>query len=180
MIAMRQSTLATGGFDAHGKTTRKAAFVARMDKLMPWDALLALIEPHYTKAGNGRPPRSMSSMLRMYCIANWFNLADEACEDALYDIEAFRDFCSVDLGREGVPDATTLLHFRRLLETHKLGEAIFTKVGELLLANGLKLCGGTIVDATSQSPRPVPPKTRTKRATQKCTRLKKAINGTLA
>ena len=66
MIAMRQSTLATGGFDARGNTTRKAAFVARMDKLMPWDALLALIEPHYTKAGNGRPPRSMSSMLRMY------------------------------------------------------------------------------------------------------------------
>lgn len=116
----------------------------------------------------------------MYCIANWFNLADEACEDALYDIEAFRDFCGVDLGREGVPDATTLLHFRRLLETHKLGEAIFAKVGELLLANGLKLCGGTIVDATSQSPRPVPPKTKTKRATQKCTRPKKVTNGTLA
>ena len=148
MTAMRQTTLATGGFDAHAKTTRKAAFVARMDKLMPWEALLALIEPHYPKAGNGRPPRSMSSMLRMYCIANWFNLADEACEDALYDIEAFREFCGVDLGREGVPDATTLLHFRRLLETHKLGEAIFAKVGELLLANGLKLCGGTIVDAT--------------------------------
>ena len=148
MIAMRQSTLATAAFDAHAKTTRKAAFVARMDKLLPWAALLALIEPHYPKAGNGRPPRSMSSMLRMYCIANWFNLADEACEDALYDIEAFRDFCGVDLDREGVPDATTLLHFRRLLETHNLGEAIFAKVGELLLANGLKLCGGTIVDAT--------------------------------
>ena len=154
MIAMRQSTLASGGFDAHAKTTRKAAFVARMDKLMPWPALVALIEPHYPKAGNGRPPRSMSSMLRMYCIANWFNLANEACEDALYDIEAFRDFCGVDLGREGVPDATTLLNFgktpspRRLLETHKLGEAIFAKVSERLLSNGLKLCGGTIVDAT--------------------------------
>ena len=80
--------------------------------------------------------------------------ADEACEDALYDIEAFREFCGVDLGREGVPDATTVLNFgktpspRRLLETHKLGEAIFAKVGELLLSNGLKLCGGTIVDAT--------------------------------
>ena len=89
--------MASGGFDAHAKTTRKAAFVARMDKLMPWPALVALIEPHYPKAGNGRPPRSMSSMLRMYCIANWFNLANEACEDALYDIEAFRDFCGVDM-----------------------------------------------------------------------------------
>jgi transposase, IS5 family len=113
------------------KTTRKAAFVARMDKLMPWSALLALIEPYYPKAGNGRPPRPMSSMLPTYCVANWFNLADEACE--------------------GVPGATTLLHFRRLLEKHKLGEAIFAKVGELLLSNGLKLCGGTIIAAPSST-----------------------------
>ena len=145
---MTQSTLATGGFDAHSKTTRKAAFLARMDKLMPWAAVEDLIQPHYPKAGNGRPPRSLATMVRMYCLANWFNLADEACEDALYDIAAFRDFCQVDLGREGVPDATTLLNFRHLLEKHQLGAAIFAKVGELLLANGLKLCGGTIVDAT--------------------------------
>ena len=145
---MTQSTLAVGGFDAHSKTTRKASFLARMDKLMPWAALASLIEPHYPKAGNGRPPRALSTMLRMYCVASWFNLADEACEDALYDIAAFRDFCNVDLGRQGVPDATTLLNFRHLLEKHNLGAAIFAKVGELLLANGLKLCGGTIVDAT--------------------------------
>ena len=79
-------------------------------------------------------------MLRMYCVASWFNLADEACEDALYDIAAFRDFCNVDLGRQGVPDPTTLLNFRHLLEKHNLGAAIFAKVGELLLANGLKRC----------------------------------------
>ena len=145
---MPQSTLAAGGFDAHSKTTRKAAFLEGMDKLMPWTALIGLIEPHYPKAGNGRPPRALATMLRMYCVANWFNLADEVCEDALYDITAFRDLCRVDLGREGVPDATTLLYFRHLLEKHKLGAAIFAKVGELLLANGLKLCGGTIVDAT--------------------------------
>jgi transposase, IS5 family len=145
---MTQSTLAAGGFDAHGKTTRKAAFVARMDKLVPWQALEDLIQPHYPKAGNGRPPRALATMLRMYCLANWFNLADEACEDALYDIAAFREFCQVDLGREGVPDATTLLHFRHLLEKQDLGAAIFAKVAELLLAHGLKLCGGTIVDAT--------------------------------
>ena len=145
---MTQSTLATGGFDAHSKTTRKAAFLARMDKLMPWTALQELIEPRYPRAGNGRPPRALSTMLRMYCVASWFNLTDEACEDALYDIIAFRDFCRVDLGRVGVPDATTLLNFRHLLEKHDLGSAIFAKVGELLQANGLKLCGGTIVDAT--------------------------------
>ena len=147
---------------------------------MPWAAMHLLIEPHYPTAGNGRLPRSMQTMLRMYCIANWFNLADEACEDALYDIAAFRDFCRVDLGREGVPDATTLLHFRHLLEAHHLGAVIFAKVGELLLANGLKLCGGTIVDATIQSLHPAPPKIQTKLVIPKYTRPTKPGNDTLA
>jgi IS5 family transposase len=84
----------------------------------------------------------------MYLLAIWFNLADEACEDALYDIPVFREFCRVDLGRERVPDATTLLNFRHLLEKHEIGLALFAKVGELLLDGGLKLSGGTIVDAT--------------------------------
>jgi transposase, IS5 family len=145
---MTQSTLSVGGFDTHSKVTRKAAFLARMDKLVPWVCLEELIEPHYPKAGNGRPPRDLSTMLRMYCVANWFNLADEACEDAMYDIVAFRQFCRIDLGRQGVPDATTLLNFRHLLEKHELGAAIFARVGELLIASGLKLSGGTIVDAT--------------------------------
>ena len=147
---------------------------------MPWAALVGLIEPHYSKAGNGRPPRALSTMLRMYCVASWFNLADEACEDALYDIAAFRDFCNVDLGRQGVPDATTLLNFRHLLEKHNLGAAIFAKVGELLQANGLKLCGGTIVDATIQLQRRVPPRIRTTRETQRCTKPLRRGNGTLA
>jgi IS5 family transposase len=84
----------------------------------------------------------------MYCIANWFNLADVACEEALYDIPAFRDFCGFDLGDERIADGSTLGLFRKLLETHELGAAIFAKVGELLQANGLRLSGGTIVDAT--------------------------------
>lgn len=145
---MRQITLATNGFEKHRKQTRKAEFLSRMDKLVPWAELCAVIEPFYPKAGNGRPPIGLERILRMYFIANWFNLADEACEDALYDIAAFRDFCRIDLGREGVPDATSLLNFRHLLEEHKLGAAMFAKVGELLQANGLRLSGGTIVDAT--------------------------------
>src|SRR6266849_123708 len=145
---MKQMTLATRGFEKHGRSTRKAEFLARMDGLMPWAEFSTLIEPHYPKAGNGRPPRGLERMLRMYCIANWFNLADEACEEALYDTPVFREFCGVDLGREGVPDATTLLGFRHLLEAHDLGTAMFAKVGELLLANGMRLSGGTIVDAT--------------------------------
>jgi IS5 family transposase len=139
---------AAKGFEVHGRATRKAEFLARMETLVPWAQFCGLIEPHYPKAGNGRPPVGLERMLRMYLIANWFNLADEACEDALYDIPAFREFCRIDLGRERVPDATTLLKFRHLLEQHQIGTALFTKVGELLQANGMKLSGGTIVDAT--------------------------------
>ena len=136
------------GFEKHNRATRKAEFLARMESLMPWAEFCVLIEPHYPKVGNGRPPVGLERMLRMYCIANWFNLSDLACEDALYDVPVFREFCHIDLGRERVPDATTLLHFRHLLEANHLGAALFAKVGELLLANGMKLSGGTIVDAT--------------------------------
>jgi IS5 family transposase len=145
---MTQMTLAVNGFEAYRKTTRKAEFLSRMDTLVPWDEFCSVIEPYYPKVGNGRRPVGLERMLRMYFIANWFNLADEACEDALYDVEAFRNFCRIDLGCERVPDATTLLNFRHLLEQHELGAALFAKVGELLLGNGLKLSGGTIVDAT--------------------------------
>lgn len=145
---MSQMTLAINRFEAYRKTTRKAEFLSRMDTLVPWSEFCAVIEPYYPKAGNGRRPIGLERMLRMYFIANWFNLADEACEDALYDISAFRDFCRIDLGNERVPDATSLLNFRHLLEQHDLGAALFAKVGELLLSNGMKLSGGTIVDAT--------------------------------
>jgi len=141
-------TLAVNGFEVYRKATRKEEFLSRMDALVPWAEFCSVIEPHYPKAGNGRRPVGLERMLRMYFIANWFNLADEACEDALYDVEAFRNFCRIDLGRERVPDATTLLNFRHLLEQNELGAALFAKVGELLLGSGLKLSGGTIVDAT--------------------------------
>ena len=101
---MKQMTLATAkGFEVHGRATRKAEFLARMEALVPWSHFCAVIEPHYPKAGNGRPPVGLERMLRMYLVANWFNLGDEACEDALYDIPAFRDFCRIDLGRERAP-----------------------------------------------------------------------------
>lgn len=145
---MKQMSMATTGFEKHGRPTRKAEFLAEMERLMPWSALCALIEPHYPKGGNGRPPVGLERMLRMYCIANWFNLADQACEEALYDTPIFRDFCGFDLGNERIADGSTLGLFRNLLEQHDLGKAIFAKVGELLLANGLRLSGGTIVDAT--------------------------------
>jgi IS5 family transposase len=146
---MRQQTFATvEGFEKHRRKTRKGEFLERMEALVLWAEFCELIEPYYPKAGNGRPPVGLERMLRMYFLANWFNLADEACEEALYDIALFREFCRIDLGKERVPDATTLLHFRHLLEVHDLGVALFARVGELLAANGVKLSGGTIVDAT--------------------------------
>jgi transposase, IS5 family len=128
-----------------------------MNTLMPWAELCAVIEPHYPKRGNGRPPIGLERMLRIHFIQHWFNLADLACEEALspkgtscgaYDSAGLRRFVGIDLGCEGVPDATTLLKFRRLLETHKLGEQLFAEVGRVLQASGMKLKSGTIVDAT--------------------------------
>jgi IS5 family transposase len=119
-----------------------------MNEIVPWQALCEVIEPHYPKAGNGRPPVGLERMLRMYFVQHWFNLADEACEEALLDSTALRRFVGIDLGTERVPDGTTLLRFRRLLEKHKLGEQLFATVGQVLQAQGLKVGTGTIVDAT--------------------------------
>ena len=94
---MKQMTFAGAkGFEVHGRATRKAEFLARMDALVPWAEFCALIEPHYPRAGNGRPPVGIERMLRMYLLANWFNLSDAACEDALYDMPAFREFCRIE------------------------------------------------------------------------------------
>jgi IS5 family transposase len=120
------------------RTTRKVAFLERMERLVPWSEFCGLIEPDYPKAGNGRPPVGLERMLRMYFLANGFNLADEACEEALYDTSLFREFCRIDLGTERGPDATTLLGFRHFVEAHELGAALLAKVGELLQAMG---CG---------------------------------------
>ena len=152
-VKMKQQTLAMAadqgdGFEPYRKPTKRDAFLATMEQIVPWQALCSVIEPHYPKAGNGRPPIGLERMLRMYFVQHWFNLADEACEEALLDSTALRRFVGIDLGRERVPDGTTLLKFRRLLEQHKLGEALFAKVGEVLQARGLKVGTGTIVDAT--------------------------------
>jgi IS5 family transposase len=145
---MKQMTLSAGGFDRYGKTTRRAAFLAEMDRVVPWSALCALIEPVYPKAGNGRPPIGLERMLRIYFLQNWFNLSDPAVEEALYDSLSMRNFVGVDLGREGAPDETTVCKFRHLLEAHDLGKQLFEEVGRHLQANGMKLSTGTIVDAT--------------------------------
>ena len=130
------------------RRTRREQFLQQMYKILPWSQMLGLIEPHYPKAGNGRPPIGLERMLRIHFLQHWFNLADEACEDALYDSAAFRSFVGLDLGVERAPDATTLLKFRRLLEQHQLGEGLFAQVNGHLKASGVKVGTGTIVDAT--------------------------------
>ena len=151
-MTMKQRTLAMAadqsGYEQYRKPTRRDEFLATMEAIVPWAALCAVIEPHYPKAGNGRPPIGLERMLRIHFIQHWFNLADLACEEALYDSASLRRFVGIDLGREPVPDATTLLKFRRLLNNNKLGGALFAQVGQELQARGFKVNTGTIVDAT--------------------------------
>ena len=150
---MKQQTLAIAAdqeaaFANYRKPTRRDEFLKTMESIVPWAALCEVIEPHYPKAGNGRPPIGLMRMLRIHFIQHWFNLADLACEEALYDSVSLRRFVGIDLGREPVPDATTILKFRRLLNDNKLGESLFAKVGAELQARGFKVNTGTIVDAT--------------------------------
>jgi hypothetical protein len=102
-------TLATPGFERYGKTTPRATFLAEMERVVPWPALCGLTEPFYPKAGNGRPPVGVERMLRIYFLQQWFNLSDPAVGEALYDSLAMRGFVGIDLGREPVPDETTIV-----------------------------------------------------------------------
>ena len=135
-------------FENYRKPTRRDEFLKTMEAIVPWVALCEVIEPHYPKAGNGRPPIGLERMLRIHFIQHWFNLADLACEEALYDSASLRRFVGIDLGREPVPDSTTITRFRKLLNDNKLGEALFAQVGKELQARGFKVNTGTIVDAT--------------------------------
>ena len=135
-------------FETYRKPTRRDEFLKTMQAIVPWAALCEVIEPHYPKAGHGRPPIGLERMLRIHFIQHWFNLADMACEEALYDSASLRSFVGIDLGREPVPDSTTITKFRKLLNDNKLGETLFAQVGKELQARGFKVNTGTIVDAT--------------------------------
>jgi len=120
-----------------------------MEKIVPWRELIACVQPSYYPEGKpGRRPIGLERMLRMYFLQQWFGLGDEALEDAIYDSQAFRTFLNIDLNGESVPDATTLLKFRHLLEANRLTEAIFEQINLYLEKNGLLMRQGTIVDAT--------------------------------
>jgi IS5 family transposase len=143
-----QRTFASVAWTQKGKVTRRERFLAEMDQVIPWDRLVALIEPHYPKAGGGRRPHDLERMLRIYFLQQWFNLSDPQAEDAIYDSESMRRFAKVELSEDKIPDETTILRFRHLLEDHNLTEGIFEAVNELLGEQHLLLRAGTIVDAT--------------------------------
>ena len=132
------------------KQTRRELFLSQMDAVVPWGRLLALIEPHYPKTGpqGGRPPLPLETMLRVYFLQNWYCLSDPMAEETLYDIETMRRFAGIELGDDRIPDETTILNFRHLLERHGLTQAVFAEVNAHLADKGITLRSGTLVDAT--------------------------------
>ena len=147
------------GFEQYRRPTKRDVFLETMEKIVPWSHLCEVVEPYYPKGVGGRPPVGLERMLRMYFVQHWFNLADVACEEALLDSTALRRFVGIDLGRERVPDGTTLLKFRRLLENNKLTRRIFDEINGHLAGKGLLMREGTIVDATLIA---APPSTKNK------------------
>jgi IS5 family transposase len=144
----KQLSFAHAEYAGKKKTTRRERFLGEMERVVPWARLGAVIVPHYPSGKRGRPPIGIERMLRIYFLQQWYALADEALEDALYDSQALRTFAGIDLSVESVPDATTLLHFRHLLEAHELTAQIFAEVSALLTERKLTMREGTIIDAT--------------------------------
>jgi transposase, IS5 family len=144
-----QRTFASVAWAQKGKVTRREQFLAEMDAVIPWAGLRALVEPHYPKVdGRGRKPLGLEKMLRIYFLQQWFNLSDPQAEDMVYDSEAMRRFARIELGEDDVPDESTILRFRHLLEEHRLTAAMFEAINGLLTEKRLLLRAGTIVDAT--------------------------------
>jgi len=169
---MTQLSFATLDHRYKKKQTKRERFLAEMDAVVPWAALLGLIEPHYPKAGNGRRPYPLAVMLRIYFLQQWYQLSDPGAEEALYDIQSMRAFAGLELGRDAIPDETTILNFRHLLEAHDLTKAIFEAVSAHLEDKGALLRGGTIMDATLIAASPST-KNKTQRRDPEMTQSKK-------
>lgn len=147
---MKQQSLVASGFEKYRKKTRKEVFLEQMNDILPWVELCQAIEPFYPKTSplGGRPAIGIERMLRIHFLQHWFELSDPSTEETLYDSRAMREFVGIDLGKEPVPDETTICKFRHLMEKHNLGGELFRLVNVYLEENGLKLNRGTIVDAT--------------------------------
>jgi len=145
---MMTVSFASLAYENKKKKTRREKFLEEMDRVIPWTELQQVIKRYYPKAGNGRQPMPLETMLRIYFMQQWYGLSDPAMEDALYDIESLRRFAGIDMEVDVIPDETTILNFRHLLEKHELTKQIFEKTQQYLTEKGLLLREGTIVDAT--------------------------------
>jgi transposase, IS5 family len=154
-----QGSFSQAEYAGKKKQTRRDKFLAEMEQVVPWARLVARLQPLYPRGERGRPPIGLERMLRIYFLQQWYGLADEAVEDALYDSHALRGFAGIELNHDPVPDATTVLQFRHWLERHELTRALFDEVGRMLEERGLLMRQGTIVDATIIA---APPSTKNK------------------
>lgn len=147
---MKQGSLSMTGYFDKGKRTRREQFLAEMEQVVPWARLYALIEPRYPKGSpaGGRPPLPLERMFRIYCLQQWYNLSDPGAEEALYDSITMRQFAGVSTDEDIIPDETSILNFRRLLEKHQLTERLLGEINAHLSERGLLVGKGTIVDAT--------------------------------
>ena len=159
----RQGSFSQAEYAGKKKQTRRDKFLAEMEQVVPWARLVARLQPFYPKGERGRPPVGLERMLRLYFLQQWYGLADEALEDALYDSQALRGFAGIDLAAVTVPDATTVMNFRHWLERHDLTKVLFDEVGATLEERGLLMRQGTIVDATIIA---APPSTKNKSKTR--------------
>jgi IS5 family transposase len=143
----QQLSFADSEFINKRRQTRKEKFLGRMEMLVPWQRLEAVTEPYYPKAGNGRPPYPLSMILRIHCMQQWYSMSDPAMEDALYEISPIRLFAGIQSGGT-VPDHTTIMNFRHLLERHGLARKIFEEVNDWLSEAGVLVKEGSLMDAT--------------------------------
>ncbi len=155
----RQGSFSQAEYAGKKKQTRRDKFLAEMEQVVPWPRLVERLRPFYPKGERGRPPIGLERMLRIHFLQQWYGLADEAMEDALYDSQALRGFAGIDLTVAAVPDATTIMNLRHWLESHELSQALFAEVSAMLEERGLLMRQGTIVDATIIA---APPSTKNK------------------
>jgi IS5 family transposase len=148
MARIQQTLASQTSFEKHGRKSKRELFLDHMEQVVPWSELLALVEPHYPKAGNGRQPVGVAIMLRTYFLQQWFSLSDPGMEEAFYESPVLRRFAGVDLGVAAAPDETTILRFRHLLEGHDLCGQMLDTVNHYLESKGIRISTGTIVDAT--------------------------------
>lgn len=173
---MKQESFSDMEYGCRRRKTKREEFLEIMDEIIPWEEWVGILRPYYPSGKRGRPPMEIELMLRMYLLQCWFNLSDEGVEDAIYDSYAMRKFMGINFFEQDVPDATTLLHFRHLLEEHGIGKLFFDAISRCLEQAGRMMRGGSIVDATLISA-PSSTKTGKRSGIPKCTRPERAING---